>query len=121
MRKLMWFTIGFACSCIYGAYLLRADNLLILAALCTCTAAISWFVPRKIGKIPVIPLMLVGAALGIVWFWIYDGYYLKPISQLDGVTTDAVIEVVDYSYDTDYGSAVDGISTWEGKNVRLKV
>lgn len=121
MRKLMWFTIGFACSCVYGAYLITEDNLLLLAAVCASAAAIGWLISLRISRLPVVPILLLGTAVGMAWFWIYDGFYLKPIAQLDGVTTEAVIEAVDYSYDTDYGSAVDGISSWDGKSVRLKV
>ena len=121
MRKLMWFTIGVACSCVYGAFFHTDANMLLIASICIALAAIGLLISRKIKRLPVIPLMLVGAALGIVWFWVYDGYYLKPIAQLDGVTTNAIIEVVDYSYDTDYGSAVDGVSTWDGKTVKMKV
>lgn len=121
MRKLMWFTIGFACSCVLGAYWMSADNQIMLALVSAVAAAIGWLISKKVNKQPVISLFLIGMSIGMAWFWAYDGYYLKPIAQLDGVTTDAVIEAVDYSYDTDYGSAVDGISTWNGKSVRLKV
>lgn len=121
VRKLMWFTIGFVVSCVFCAYVMTADVLLQLAAICVFCAAAAWLVSKFIGKRPVLAVTLLGMALGLVWFWIYDGYYLKPIEELDGVTTDAVIEIVDYSYDTDYGTAVDGISTWQGKRVRLKL
>ena len=121
MRKLMWFAIGFACSCAYGAYWMNEDNRIMLALIFAAAAAIGWLISKKINALPVISLLLIGISIGMAWFWTYDGYYLKPIARLDGVTTDAVIEIVDYSYDTDYGSAVDGVSNWDGKSVRLRV
>ena len=119
MRKLMWFTIGFSCSCVYGAYLMWEENLLALTAIAAVTGIIGWLISGTLKRLPVAPVILLGAALGFLWFWVYDGYYLKPIAELDGVTTDAVIEILDYSYDTDYGTAVDGTSLWKGKTVRL--
>ena len=46
MRKLMWFTLGFAAACAVGAYLLSGNLLIVISlAVLTATGAV-WLICR---------------------------------------------------------------------------
>lgn len=119
MRKLMWFTIGFTAACAVGAYWISGNWLLLLAlfsfALFLCTA----FFFRQKGKAAM--LLLLGLAAAFVWMWFFYTNYLSCAKALDGETVDAVIEITDYSEETDYGISADGTIRHEGKKYRIRV
>lgn len=121
MRILMWITVGFACACAIGAYV-YAGNLLVWGALAALIAAvILWLVCRGLNRKPIPALILIGFALGLVWYLGFQGEYLSPAGDLDGVTTKASVELIDYCFETDYGVAADGITTWQGNTYRVRV
>ena len=121
MRKLMWFTIGFGASCAVGAYLYSGNLLAVLAVAALILSAAVWLVCRHLGRKPGAALILVGVAVGLLWYWGFEGGYLSPAEELDGVTTKASIEILDYSFQTDYGIAVDGNATWQGRIYRIRL
>ena len=108
MRKLMWFAIGFCAAIAVGAYLLMGNVLAMLGLLCATASAVVFYAVRKHRwrRIPV--TILAGLALGFAWFWIYDGGFLSPARELDGINAEAAIEIIDYSFENDYGAAADG-------------
>ena len=120
MRKLMWFTIGFAGACAAGAYLMSGNLLVVLAfALLTITGGI-WLLCRHYGWKPVPVVVLLGLVIGLLWCWVFDGGYLSPATELDGKITHATMEVLDFSFATEYGIAADGNATWQGKTYRIR-
>ena len=120
MRKIMWFTIGFAAACAVGAYVLSGNLLMVLAmAVLTCGGGV-WLLCRHYGWKPVPLVILLGLASGLVWYWIFDGGYLSPATELDGQTTYATLEVLDYGFETDYGMAADGNASWQGRTYRIR-
>ena len=107
MRKLMWFAIGFGAACAFGAYfyvswLLPAGLLFALMA-ALCIALTRWQRCFRIGTV-----ICLGIAAGLCWFSVYDGVYLKDARAMDGTSGEITIQVLDYSYETDYGCAFDG-------------
>ena len=121
MRKLMWFTIGFCGASAIGAYLLFGNLLAVLAVVALILSGLTWLVCRRLDQKPVPAVLLLGLALGLLWFWVYDGGYLSPARDLDGVTTQASIEILDYSYETDYGCAAEGNASWQGRTYRIRL
>ena len=121
MRKLMWFTIGFCGACAVGVYLLAGNLLVVLAAVALMTAGAAWLLCRRWNKKPVATVILLGLAAGMLWFWCFDGGYLRPPRGLDGVTTKASIEILDYSFRTDYGCAAEGSASWQGRTYRIRL
>ena len=117
MRKLMWFSIGFAAACVAGAYLLSGMWLLVLVLV--CVAAVSTLFAVKGNKIAVV--LLLGCAAGLFRFWIYDITYLNIARNNDGKTVYAEVEITDYSYETDYGVAADGRIELEGNTYKIRV
>ena len=116
MRKLMWFTIGFAAACAAGIYLGAG---LWIAAFCAALVIPCFFVKRK--AVAIAATVLVGVAVGIIWNWGYDALYLTGARQYDGKTATAVAIVSDYSYETSYGVAADATVDLDGKDYRIRI
>lgn len=120
MRKLMWFTVGFAMACAIGAYLLSGKLLAVLSvAGLTCCGGV-WLLCRHYGWKLVPLVILLGLVSGLLWCWVYDGGYLSPAAELDGQTTFATIEVLDYGFETEYGMGADGNASWQGRTYRIR-
>ncbi len=120
VRKLMWFTLGFAAACafasyFYGGWLLAAASGIVIVSLGFAVAA-RWARPCRIGAV-----ICMGAAVGLCWFYLYDSMLLDQARELDGQTVRATVIVQDYSYETDYGSAVDGSVLLDGKTYRTRI
>ena len=120
MRKLMWFTMGFGAACALCAYFWLTDGLwigaLVMAAMFTGAALLS----RKIRWVRCIAAVCLGCAAALLWFQCYAAFYLSPAANLDGKIADTTAFCTDYSYETDYGSAVEGILRLEGRPYRAK-
>ncbi len=119
IRKLMWFSVGFAAACGLGTYVLFGSWLLWLAAFLFITTGILFFIPSRAGKTAAITLL--GMLVGTLWFWGFDSYYLSPPRELDGKDAVCSITVSDYSYETDYGVAAEGKVRLSGKSYSVLV
>ena len=113
MRKLMWFTIGFAAACAASVYLRIG---IWLAIFCVVAATGLFFVRHNACTIAAV--VLLGVSVGQLWTWGYNALYLDSAKQYDGKTDTSVATVSDYSYETDYGIAVDCSVTLDGKTYR---
>ena len=108
MRKLMWFSIGFGAAITFAAYLLMGNVLAMLGMGFALVAIGAGILTRKVRWMRIPAAITLGCCVGFLWFWGFDSVNLGSARQLDGVTTKAVIEVTDYSFENDYGIAVDG-------------
>ena len=103
----MWFSVGFAGACAVGAYLYW-PQVWAVAVLALLLAALAYVLRnRKAMLRPAIAVFL-GLAVGILWFLCYHEIFLDGAKQLDGQTVCLTAVATDYSYETDYGVAVDG-------------
>ena len=118
MRKLMWFAIGFTAACVAGAYLLFGVWFLLFGLLCLLSGIVALFVRSKPAKIAA--MVLLGSAVGSLWFGLYDGFYLSTAQNYDGETVAITVTASDYSYRPSYGSAFDGYIDLEGKSYRVR-
>ena len=120
MRKLMLFTMGFGAACAFCAYAWITEGLVIpsicFAALFTLLLIGSHWV--KVLRVPAV--IALGIAVGLGWFQMYSANYLSLASELDGKVADVTAQCTDYSYLTDYGTAVEGKLYLEGKPFRAK-
>lgn len=119
MRKLLWFTVGFAVACGIGAYLLFDRTLLLFAGICLAVGIGSCFIKNKILRI--VAAVLLGLAVGFSWVWGYHAFYLDVARGYDGETVNAAVEITDYSYPTDFGIAADGKIVLEDQTFRIRV
>ena len=108
MRKLVWFSLGFGAACCLCAYVITGSTRVILAAAVGFLTLFAAIAGRKFALFRRIAAVLLGFAMGVGWFILYDGFYLNAAGTMDGKTADAVIRVSDYSYETAYGIGVDG-------------
>ena len=120
MRKLVWFSLGFGAACCLCAYVITGSTRVILAAAVGFLTLFAAIAGRKFALFRRIAAVLLGFAMGVGWFILYDGFYLNAAGTMDGKTANAVIRVSDYSYETAYGIGVDGMVQLEGKSYRLR-
>ena len=120
MRKLMWFAMGFGAACAFCAYAWVTEGLFILAAgflalfgaIAIGTRWFKWLKPAA--------AVCLGIAMGFAWFQLYSSAYLSRTADLDGAMAEVTARCTDYSYETDYGSAVEGFLYLDGKPYRGK-
>ena len=105
MRKLMWFTIGFATACIVGAYAftpwLWGGVLLGL-----CVFIVSMLLRKRYQLLPFVAAVSLGISVGLFWFGSYRQFYLSPAAMADGTKLYLSAEVTDYGVSTEYGMTV---------------
>lgn len=119
MRKLMWFTMGYGLACAFGTYLVRGGALLLAGAVCILAALALW----RFREHPALKrgmVLALGSAVGCLAFLGYAWFVLGPIASLDGQTVPVSIRVMDYSWETDYGCASDGITEIAGREYRIR-
>ncbi len=118
MRKLMWFSIGFAAACAIGAYLLSGYWLLVPTLLCFVLFWITLCVPA-ICKTPG-RYILFGCIVGLLWSRGYDSVYLTSARNYHGRVELLSIEVTDYSVPTESGLMADGKVELNGKSYKIR-
>ena len=119
MRKLMWFTIGYALSCALGTYLLRGNGMLLAAGICVLVLLGS----VRFRAHPAVRrgmVLLLGGAVGAMAFFGYEYAVLRPAAILDGETTEVIIRTTGYSWETDYGIAADGALTLSNRTYKVR-
>lgn len=121
MRVLMWFALGFGSACALGAYLLpqgvlaAASGAFGVLALALILAGIRF---RRVRPAAVAAL---GCCAGLGWFALFGELYLSDAMEWNGVTREAELTAADYSYETDYGWAVEAYVRIEGKPYRVRI
>lgn len=115
MRKLMWFSIGFAAASGLGAYCYTPWLLVFAAA--AFLFAVGVILVRRDCKLwrPVVAVSL-GISLGMGWFCIYRQIYLEPVIELDGKQKTVTAEISDYPEDTSNGTRVQAKVKLDGKS-----
>ncbi len=120
MRKLLYVTMGFGFACGSYAYFLPGEYLqtAIYSALFLGIAVLPFSGRWK--NMARMALLFFGCTAGFFWISQYDTCYLRPAAALDTKTLTASIRTLDYSYETAYGSAVDGMLTINDKPYQVK-
>ena len=119
MRKLMWFTIGYAMACAYGTWAARGSGLLLAGAVCLVLSAALW----RFREYPAVKrgmVLALGGAFGCLAFFGYAVFVLGPAAAMDGVEAEVSIRVTDYSWQTDYGVAADGELELSGRRYKVR-
>ena len=105
MRKVVWFSVGFAASCALGAYVY--PNMLWLIGVISLLCGVGLLIAsRYFQPLRIVCAVSVSFAIGAFWFQFYDSVFLSPARELDGVKEEAELVASDYSSMTDYGCKV---------------
>lgn len=116
----MWFTIGFSAACGLSAWVLWACELWLFAVTALMLGGITVILGKRRGVwFPA--AILLGCAAGFFWFGLFQMNTLNPILETDGKALEASIRVRDFSYETEYGTALDGILSYEEKDYKVRV
>lgn len=119
MRKLLCFSIGFCAACALSIYLLPVWVLPVLAAvMLTVFAVLIRKNPRGLRIAAVVSL---GCGAALLWCAAYDGLFLRDTRALDEQVVELTLEATDFSFDTDYGIAVDGKAEIDGRSCRIRM
>lgn len=118
MRKLVWFTLGFAAGMLGLTTVLWGvgiwPGLAIAAAgvlMGVCSRRSQWLgIPAAV---------LIGAAAAWGWVGLVQAWFYTPLRALDGQTGTAEILALDYGEETDYGQRVKGRIYIVGKGYTL--
>lgn len=119
MRKLMWFAVGFALSCVIGIYFSFGEQLLPAALSVIILAVVLCLFKKK--PTVLVGIILIGASAGLVWTWGYNAIYLQAARTYDGTTVTGRVTIADYSYETTYAIAADADMELGGKTFRVRV
>lgn len=120
MRKMMWFTVGFGAACAYCAYAWITSGLILPAFLFLGLFAVGLYAGNRIPNMKIAAVVCLGMGLGLLWFQGYNSFYLSQVAALDGKIADVTLNCTDYSYRTDYGTAVEGFLYVNGNPCRGK-
>ena len=117
----MWFTMGFGLVCAFCACFWTTEGL-ILPALGFLGLFGAFLVGgRRFRKLKIVATVCLGCALGLAWFQGYHAGYLSHATNLEGQLASVTARCTDYSYETDFGSAVETLLYLDGKPVRAKL
>ncbi len=120
MRKLMWFTIGFAAACALCAYLPMAEYLWMAVYAGILTVGFL-LLTRYVRTFRVPAAIFMGLCLGLSMFQLYDSVRLSEVRALSGTTQRSTIIVREDSWDTSYGTAADGTIEIDGHHYKVRV
>lgn len=120
MRRLFWFTVGFAGAVLTltGALWGHTLPVLLVSAVVSLLAAVCF---RVWPKATVSLAMAIGLTAGSGWMFFLQKAYYEPFYILDGQTLGAEILALDYGEETDYGVRVKGRVYLEGRPYDLLV
>ena len=118
MRRIVYAALGFSAACGLSLYLNSWFARLIGIGAVFLLSALA---ERKPGVLRRIFVAFIGCTLGFIWFHAYTQRYLKPVETLDGEITQCTIRASDFSRETAYGTAVDGVVSLNGNDYRITV
>ena len=112
MRKLMWFSIGFAAVCAGNAYL-QYGVWIVVALICVGILILSKYRRQLI-------CILIGCTVGICWFLGFDWLYLAPARSVDGQQMHLEITATDYSTLGENSAICEGKTKIAGKSYSVQ-
>ncbi len=119
MRKLMWFTVGFGAAAALCAYLLSGVWTIVAIVGSLFALILLKLLKDKIN--PVVFFVFVGLVVGLLYSQCYAGIVLSRAKQYDGKNMRITMTATDYSFQTDYGNAVDGQAKINGGKYRIRL
>ena len=121
MRKLMWFSVGFLAACAVCALFLVDEWLTAGVVGFTIAFVASLILSWKYDWLRRAAAICLGLSVGFGWYAVFLWTSLSPAAELDGQTVPLQICCLDYSDETGYGTAVDGLISVNGRPAKLCV
>lgn len=121
MHALILFSIGFSVACGIGAAGVSGIWLLVLMAAAAVAAVAAFCLGKHIAVMRGVCVICAAAVIGGGWNLLYRGWYLNDAISMDGTVGDYTLQLSDYTYPTNYGSAGEGILNLNGKVFQVKV
>ena len=121
MRKLMWLTAGFVVATLLGCQWLDNQWYLLCAGAAALGIAVCLFFLLRTPKARVAGMLIFGCLLGFLWQMGFDSFYLSNVRALDSLEMPLSIEAADYSFESDYGTGVEGRLQAGGKTYHVRV
>lgn len=121
MRKLMWFSAGFALATIIGLCFLSGSWYFLASGVAALLLCLSIILLKRFPKSRVFAGILFGLFLGFLWMTMFEHHYLSIPRTADGKKMVLTLTATDYSEDTKYGSVVDGIGKINDRNYKIRI
>lgn len=121
MRKLLWFTVGFAAACAHCAYLFSGTVVIVIALALAALGAVMMFGAEKFKAQKVVAMVMLGLAVGFCWYQGYTGLRNAGADTLDGERHFLTVTASDYGYETNYGTAADGTLNYDETVYKVRV
>lgn len=119
MRILMWFSIGFAAACGLGAY--TAWSWLWIPCLVAAVLAVGLLISGKWVRHLRLPgLLALGLTVGLGWYLAFAVVVLSPLEEYGSQVVELTITATDFSWETEYGQALDGEVTLNGRKYAVR-
>lgn len=117
----MWFTLGFGSVCALSAYGILKDRIPEITVILGLFAGICAAAGGRNGMLRKAALILLGCAVGCIWFGKFGSFYLSEPEYLHGRKETVTVRIADYSQNTDYGRTADGILMLSGKPYQVRL
>ena len=119
MRKLMWFTIGFAMAAAIGMYLLQGSWYFLASGVTALFLAVFLWLMHRYPKFRIGAVLLLGCIVGFVWLSVFEYTYLSVPRVADGQKIKLTLTATEYSQESAYGCVVDGVGKLDGKTYTM--
>jgi len=121
MRKLMWFTVGYAAGIAACVWLFGSGTMLVLAGLLGIASVFTGllFSPNKLRKI--IAACMLGVAVSSCFYYLYEQNHLIDPKSVDGQTQYLSATVTDYSTETTQGTQASAYVSIRGTKCKIKL
>lgn len=117
MRKLLYFSLGFAVACAVRIYFSAG---VFRYAAAVAAVLMGCLIRKRTDTMRRLLTAGLGCILGFCWSSYFHNHYLAPVLELDGKTLPMTIRASDYGADGDYGTFFDGTVSLEGKTYRVQ-
>lgn len=131
MRRLLWFSVGFACACLAAASVLPEAVLCWAALLFAALTLGLWLLAKRSrqgGALParqrwrrIVRVLALGTAVGLLWCWGYQAWILAPAQTLTGSKQTLTAEVCGYAEETEFGHRTDALLDPDGLRIRTRI
>ena len=119
MRKLVWFTLGFALAMALGAYVLMPQMYFYMSGVAALALAGCLLAMLRFPKVRIAAMVAFGLVVGLVWQSVYEANYLSAARSYDGQTLKLTLTATEFTELTEYGAATQCRVMLSGKSYKL--